>query len=84
VALQLILRVGAGKTEAVQGRLVAVKRANPLAKTWVLLSGERQISAFRQRLMVRELERRVYLNTEFRFYTCTAICWRMPDVRSDV
>ena len=45
----LLARVGAGKTVAVQDRLLALKRAQPLAKVWVLLSTERQIVDFRQR-----------------------------------
>ncbi len=48
---QIILaRAGAGKTESAQQRLMEIKRAQPLAKIWVLLSTERQISDFRRRL----------------------------------
>lgn len=66
----LLARVGAGKTQAIQERLAAVKREKPLAKVWVLLSGERQITAFRQRLMERDPSSRVFFNIEFfSFYT---------------
>lgn len=41
----------AGKTEAVQRRLLEVKAAEPLAKVWVLLASERQIQPFRARLV---------------------------------
>lgn len=47
----LLARVGAGKTAAVQERLLALKREQPMAKVWVLLSTERQIADFRQRFM---------------------------------
>ena len=41
-----------------------------MAKVWALLSGERQIIAFRQRLLSRDPGRRVYVNVEFfNFYT---------------
>ena len=50
--MQLLLaRVGAGKTIAVQNRLLELKARKPLAKVWVLLSTERQIVDFRQRFM---------------------------------
>jgi ATP-dependent helicase/DNAse subunit B len=44
-------RVGAGKTEAAQARLLALKRDNPLAKVWALLATERQVVDFRRRLI---------------------------------
>lgn len=47
----LLARVGAGKTAAVQERLLALKREQPMAKVWVLLSTERQIADFRHRFM---------------------------------
>jgi len=59
----VLARVGAGKTEAAQSRLLEVKRAKPLAKVWVLLSTERQISDFRRRLSVEN--QRVLFNIEF-------------------
>lgn len=63
----LLAPMGAGKTEAVQNRLFEVKAANPLCKVWILLPTDRQIVAFRQRLM---RQRRVILNTQFfNFYT---------------
>ncbi|MEO8394182.1 MAG: PD-(D/E)XK nuclease family protein, partial [Chloroflexota bacterium] len=50
--MQLLLaRVGAGKTIALQERLLELKQRKPLAKVWVLLSTERQIVDFRQRFM---------------------------------
>lgn len=62
MATQVTLaRAGAGKTESAQARLLALKRAKPLAKVWVLLSTERQISDFRRRLMGES----VLFNIEF-------------------
>ena len=66
----LVAPVGAGKTQAVQERLVALQRARPLANSWVLLSGERQITTFRQRLIGSGSSSRVFFNIEFfSFYT---------------
>jgi ATP-dependent helicase/DNAse subunit B len=66
--MQLLLaRVGAGKTLAVQARLLALKRQHPLAKVWVLLSTERQIADFRARFMQHSP---VSFNVEtFNFYS---------------
>jgi ATP-dependent helicase/nuclease subunit B len=61
----LLASVGAGKTDAVQARLIALKERTPLAKVWCLLATERQINAFRQRLITREDGQRVYFNVEF-------------------
>lgn len=66
MTLRMVLaRVGAGKTEAVQEAIAAVKRRDPMAKVWVLLASDRQITAFRHRLMAREPDRHVYVNIEF-------------------
>lgn len=46
-------RVGAGKTQIAQARILALKRERPLAKVWVLLATERQMVDFRQRLYDR-------------------------------
>ncbi|MBN8634340.1 MAG: PD-(D/E)XK nuclease family protein [Anaerolineae bacterium] len=46
----LLARAGSGKTETALARLLETKRANRLAKVWVLLSTERQIADFRHRL----------------------------------
>ncbi|MFZ4828893.1 MAG: PD-(D/E)XK nuclease family protein [Phototrophicaceae bacterium] len=43
--------VGTGKTEAVIQRIISLKRVHPLARVWVLLATERQINAFRDRLV---------------------------------
>lgn len=66
--MQLLLaRVGAGKTLAVQEKLRALKRQQPLAKVWVLLSTERQIADFRARYAQQS---RVTFNVEtFNFYS---------------
>lgn len=66
----LLASVGAGKTEAAQARLIEVKQRDPYAKVWCLLATERQIYAFRQRLMARPDAPSVYINVEFfTFYT---------------
>ncbi len=63
----LLARVGAGKTDAVQRDLDALKQRDPLARVWVLLSTERQIADFRRRFMA---DRPVYFNVEpFNFYS---------------
>ena len=63
----LLARVGAGKTDAVQRELHALKQRDPLARVWVLLSTERQIADFRRRFMA---DRPVYFNVEtFNFYS---------------
>ncbi|MEP7290763.1 MAG: PD-(D/E)XK nuclease family protein, partial [Chloroflexota bacterium] len=63
----LLARVGAGKTIAVQDRLMALKQERPLAKVWVLLSTERQIADFRQRFTRHST---VSFNVEyFNFYS---------------
>ncbi len=63
----LLARVGAGKTAAVQERLIDLKRRDPLAKVWVLLSTDRQIVDFRERLTGNG---RVFFNVEvFNFYS---------------
>lgn len=59
----LLARAGAGKTEAAQRRLLELKRANPLAKAWVLLSTDRQIVDFRRRLAAAGAN--VLFNIEF-------------------
>ncbi|MDZ4767058.1 MAG: PD-(D/E)XK nuclease family protein [Chloroflexota bacterium] len=65
----ILARVGAGKTETVQNRLLALKRDQPLAKIWVLLATERQVIDFRRRLIERA-DRPVLFNVEFfNFYT---------------
>lgn len=64
----LLARGGAGKTLAVQERLLAVKRRQPLARVWVLLSTERQIVDFRRRLLAQGPT--VLFNVEtFNFYS---------------
>ncbi|MCC6801548.1 MAG: PD-(D/E)XK nuclease family protein [Anaerolineae bacterium] len=67
-AMRLLLaRVGAGKTTEVQNRLLELKRADPLAKVWVLLSTDRQIVDFRHRFMRHG---QVFFNIEyFNFYS---------------
>jgi ATP-dependent helicase/nuclease subunit B len=66
----LLASVGAGKTEAAQSRLTDLKRSDPFAKVWCLLATERQIYAFRQRLMERPDAADTYVNVEFfTFYT---------------
>ncbi len=63
----LLARVGAGKTDAVQRELHALKQRDPLARVWVLLSTERQIADFRRRFMA---DRPVYFNVDtFNFYS---------------
>lgn len=54
----------AGKTEAAQRRLLALKAADPLAKVWVLLATERQIQPFRARLIEHNAGRALF-NVEF-------------------
>ncbi len=62
-------RVGAGKTQIAQARILALKREKPLAKVWALLATERQIVDFRQRL-TDQLPGRTLFNIEFfNFYT---------------
>ncbi|MFN8449420.1 MAG: hypothetical protein U0521_12760 [Anaerolineae bacterium] len=67
-AMRLLLaRVGAGKTTEAQHRLLELKRAQPMAKAWVLLSTDRQIVDFRRRFMANG---RVFFNVEyFNFYS---------------
>ena len=63
----LLARAGAGKMDAVLRRLRALKDQNPLAKVWVLLATERQINAYRERLID---EQSTVFNVEFfSFYT---------------
>lgn len=51
MGLRLLLGpVGSGKTDEALARLRQVKAANPLAAVWVLMTTERQIMAFRNRL----------------------------------
>ncbi|MBK8023359.1 MAG: hypothetical protein IPK19_18490 [Chloroflexi bacterium] len=67
MAVLLLSQAGAGKTARVQGALLALKQAEPLAKVWVLLSTERQIVDFRRRFIA---ETSVSFNIEyFNFYT---------------
>ncbi|MCC6616291.1 MAG: exodeoxyribonuclease V subunit gamma [Anaerolineae bacterium] len=61
----LLASVGAGKTEVVQARLLAFKKARPFDKAWCLLATERQIYAFRQRLISRPDALGIYFNVEF-------------------
>jgi ATP-dependent helicase/nuclease subunit B len=62
-------RVGAGKTQIAQARILALKRESPLAKVWVLLATERQMVDFRQRL-TDQLPGSTLFNIEFfNFYT---------------
>ncbi|MBE0690159.1 MAG: hypothetical protein IH587_08580, partial [Anaerolineae bacterium] len=61
----LLASVGAGKTEVVQARLLAFKKARPFDKAWCLLATERQIYAFRQRLIQRPDALGIYFNVEF-------------------
>jgi ATP-dependent helicase/DNAse subunit B len=61
----LLASVGAGKTEAAQARLLALKQRDPFALTWCLLATERQIHAFRHRLMNRSDGQAVHFNVEF-------------------
>lgn len=62
-------RVGAGKTQIAQARILALKRESPLAKVWVLLATERQMVDFRQRL-TDQLPSLTLFNIEFfNFYT---------------
>jgi ATP-dependent helicase/DNAse subunit B len=68
----LLARVGAGKTETVQARVLALKRERPLAPVWVLLATTRQTLDFRRRLAQR-LDRGVLFNvTLFDFYALYA------------
>ncbi len=63
----LLARVGAGKTDAVQHDLHALKQRDPLARVWLLLSTERQIADFRRRFMA---DLPVYFNVDsFNFYS---------------
>jgi len=61
----LLASVGAGKTEVVQSRLLTFKKARPFDKVWCLLATERQIYAFRQRLIQRPDALNIYFNVEF-------------------
>ncbi|MDX2139056.1 MAG: PD-(D/E)XK nuclease family protein [Chloroflexota bacterium] len=61
----LLASVGAGKTEAVQSRIASLKARAPFAKVWCLLATERQIYAFRQRLMSRADIAPALFNVEF-------------------
>ncbi len=65
----LLARVGAGKTLAVQDRLLALKRRAPLANVWVLLSTERQIVDFRRRLIERGAANVLFNVETFNFYS---------------
>ncbi len=63
----LLARVGTGKTDEAQRRLDELKQREPLAKSWVLLSTDRQIVDFRRRFMPNG---RVFFNVEyFNFYS---------------
>jgi ATP-dependent helicase/DNAse subunit B len=56
--------VGAGKMQFAQTRILDLKAEDRLAKIWVLLATERQIHAFRSRL-ITAANRRVLFNIEF-------------------
>jgi ATP-dependent helicase/nuclease subunit B len=67
----LLAPVGAGKTEIALERLAAVleKEAPFFSRIWVLLPSQRQQDAFRQRLIERYPDQRVFFNIElFDFY----------------
>src|SRR5690349_22178356 len=67
----LLAPVGAGKTEAALERLLLTLKRKPFARIWVLLSGERQTAAFRQRLM--DTGPHIFFNVElFNFYNLYA------------
>lgn len=62
-------RVGAGKTQIAQARILALKRDRPLAKVWVLLATERQRVDFRQRLYDQSHSSTLFNIEFFNFYT---------------
>ncbi len=67
--MQLLLAQGETqfRTGEVQNRLLDLKRRDPLAQVWVLLSTDRQIDDFRQRFMDNG---QVFFNVEyFNFYS---------------
>ncbi len=61
----LLAPVGAGKTERALEQLIATTHSAPFARIWVLLASERQVSAFRRRLVEYQPETDVYFNVEF-------------------
>ncbi|MBE2183609.1 MAG: exodeoxyribonuclease V subunit gamma [Anaerolineae bacterium] len=66
---QLILAdSSAGKTEYVQSSLLELKQRDPLAKIWILMATERQINAFRTRLVENSPERPLFNLEFFDFY----------------
>ena len=84
--MQLLLaRVGAGKTIAVQDRLLELKARQPLAKVWVLLSTERQIVDFRQRFMGGAAAGKSPSTSNTSTFTaCIITCWRLAAGHSAV
>jgi len=66
----LLSPVGTGKTEMLLRHLADVTTRQPFARVWVLLPNERQIYAFRQRMVAGAGGRRVYFNIGFyNFYS---------------
>ena len=57
--------VGAGKTEHVLAQIDALTADNPFATVWVLLATERQVNAFRRRLIEEIGEQGVFFNVQF-------------------
>jgi ATP-dependent helicase/DNAse subunit B len=62
-------RVGAGKTQIAQARILELKRESPLAKVWALLATERQMVDFRQRLYGQFPGSTLFNIEFFNFYT---------------
>ncbi len=72
-ATLLLAPVGAGKTEAALDRLTAALAARPFARIWTLLATDRQIHAFRQRMVTRSGAPSAIFNVAFfNFYTLYA------------
>ncbi len=70
MVLQLILAdSSAGKTEFVQRSLLDLKQRDPLAKIWILMATERQINAFRARLIDNSPQRALFNIEFFDFYS---------------
>lgn len=61
--------IGAGKTEAVQERIIALKQADPFASVWVIRATARQEAAFRERLLLKGGMRAAFNVEFFNFYS---------------
>ncbi len=72
-ATLLLAPVGAGKTESALQRLSDTLAARPFARVWTLLATDRQIHAFRQRMVTGSRAPKAIFNVDFfNFYSLYA------------